>query len=116
MTAGSGITSHVLDLTTGQPAADLEIVLEAAGASGAWRELGRARTDAGGRVETLTPGGTCLPGRYRLRFETGRYFAARDIAPLHPVVEVAFTVRDGEPHYHVPLLLGPFGYTTYRGS
>ena len=110
----SGITSHVLDLTSGTPAAGVEIALERADGAG-WTSLGRARTDADGRVKDAF---ATLPaaGRYRLTFATGAYFAARSVACFHPEVSVVFEVRDPAQHHHVPLLLSPFGYSTYRGS
>src|SRR5262245_40155451 len=110
----SGITSHVLDLTTGTPAAGIEVTLERATPAG-WSALGRARTDADGRVRDAfaAPPAT---GRYRLTFAAGAYFAARAIASFHPEVSVVFEVRDAGQHHHVPLLLSPFGYSTYRGS
>jgi len=109
-----GITSHVLDLTTGTPAAGLEISLERATSTG-WLPLGRASTDADGRVREAF---ATLPaaGRYRLTFATGAWFAARKVACFHPEVTVVFEVRDPAHHHHVPLLLSPFGYSTYRGS
>lgn len=116
MTARNEITSHVLDLTTGRPAVGVEVVLEGGSLNGVWRELGQSRTDADGRLQFLLPEGSLATGQYRMRFETAPYFAARGVTPFHPHVEVAFTLTDTEAHCHVPLLLGPFGYTTYRGS
>ena len=113
---GIRITSHVLDLTSGRPAAGVGIVLEGGSLNGAWRELGQLLSDTDGRVQFLLPSGSLAAGHYRLRFETAPYFAVRGVTPFHPVVEVVFTLTDETTHCHVPLLLGPFGYTTYRGS
>jgi 5-hydroxyisourate hydrolase len=110
----SGITTHVLDLTAGTPAAGVEITLEQAKGAG-WAALGRATTDADGRVREAF-GSLPGPGRYRLTFATGAYFASRRLACFHPEVSVVFEVRDPAQHHHVPLLLSPYGYSTYRGS
>jgi 5-hydroxyisourate hydrolase len=116
----SAITTHVLDTAAGRPAAGVAVVLERH-AGGAWRKLGAGSTDADGRLRDLLPAGAGLEaGTYRLTFATGAYFAARGIASFHPEVAVSFLVAaEKVPHYehhHVPLLLSPFGYTTYRGS
>lgn len=112
----SPITTHVLDTSLGRPAAGVAVVLEASEAGG-WRELGRGRTDGDGRCRALLPEGASLGrGAHRLVFETGAYFAARGVASFHPSVVVVFEVREPSQHHHVPLLLSPFGYTTYRGS
>ena len=110
----SAITSHVLDLASGVPAAGVEIALEFFGPAG-WTSLGRGTTDADGRLREAfakLPG----PGRYRLTFATGAYFAARRTTSFHPEVCVVFEVRDASQPHHVPLLLSPYGYSTYRGS
>ena len=78
--------------------------------------LARATTDADGRVKTFTPTPSLTPGTYRLTFEVGSYFAATGVEAFYPRVVVEFDVRDASQHYHVPLLLSPFGYSTYRGS
>src|SRR5260370_4468912 len=83
---------------------------------GGWAELATTGGDTNGRVANLLPGDLKSPaGTYRLRFDTGAYFAALGVAPFHPFVEIVFEIRDAE-QYHVPLLVSPFGYTTYRGS
>ncbi len=113
----SGITTHVLDTALGRPAAGVPITLELADGAGGWRTLGSGATDADGRLRTLLPAGAPLaPGTYRLRFDTRAYFAAAGSAAFYPYVEVAFAVADACAHYHVPLLLSPYGYSTYRGS
>lgn len=91
--------------------------LERRDASGAWRLLAAARTDQDGRCAQLLPENDPLsPGLYRLGFETTTYFAAHKLNGLYPLVEITFQVREGEQRFHIPLLLSPNGYTTYRGS
>jgi 5-hydroxyisourate hydrolase len=112
----SAITTHVLDTARGCPAAGVVVVLEIEQA-GAWREIGRGVTDADGRVKALLAPGTPLSaGVHRLTFATGAYFLGQDVAAFYPEVKVVFTVTDPARHHHVPLLLSPFGYSTYRGS
>ncbi len=110
----SGISTHVLDIAQGRPAAGVAVTLAIRDGDG-WTELGTRRTDAHGRAGDLLPPRAQRPGTYRLRFEIGDYFAARGVAAFYPWVEIVCTLSD-EPHYHVPLLVSPFGYTTYRGS
>lgn len=113
----SGITTHVLDTALGRPAAGVPVTLESRGAGGVWQTLGRGRTDADGRLRDLLPHGFALAeGDYRLTFDAGAYFAARGAEGFYAEVAVSFVVRDAAAHYHVPLLLSPHGYTTYRGS
>jgi 5-hydroxyisourate hydrolase len=112
----SGITTHVLDTSRGQPAGGVPVALEFRERD-TWRELGRATTDDDGRVQQLLPAGASLiGGSYRLKFQTETYFTAHDIEGFYPEVSIVFEVRDVAQHYHVPLLLSPFGYSTYRGS
>ncbi|MFZ0796451.1 MAG: hydroxyisourate hydrolase [Terriglobales bacterium] len=111
------ISTHVLDTTQGQPAKDVPVRLERQDATGNWWLLASARTDQDGRCAQLLPENEALaPGVYRLGFETATYFAACKLDGLYPSVEIIFQVRDGEQHFHIPLLLNPNGYTTYRGS
>jgi 5-hydroxyisourate hydrolase len=113
----SGITTHVLDVSRGRPAAGISVTLEAQTGAGDWRAVGRGETDADGRLKSLTGGGdTLTEGVYRLTFGTGDYFAARAEETFYPLAVVVFRVRDAAEHYHVPLLVSPFGYSTYRGS
>jgi 5-hydroxyisourate hydrolase len=108
----SAITTHVLDTSRGQPAAGVPVRLEHAG-----RVLGDGFTDADGRLRDLLPSGAPLaPGVYRLTFDTGAYFRGQGTEAFYPHVAIDFEIRDGAQHYHVPLLLSPFGYSTYRGS
>jgi 5-hydroxyisourate hydrolase len=111
------ISTHVLDTTTGRPAAGVGVILELQGAGGELQPVSRARTDADGRVRELVPGAVDLEaGTYRLTFETGAYFETLEIEGFYPRVFVLFSVRDSTQHHHVPLLLSPYGYSTYRGS
>lgn len=113
----SGISTHVLDTSRGRPAADLGVTLERIGKDGETAVLGTVRTDRDGRARALLPGGAALaPGRYRLRFDTGAWFSTAGIEALFPQVTVEFEVREGGGNYHVPLLLSPYGYSTYRGT
>lgn len=110
----SAITTHVLDTSRGRPAAGVPVVLDRAVDTG-WQTVGRATTDADGRAGDLLSSPP-REGRYRLTFDTDAYFSAVGDAGFYPEVSVTFTVSAGEEHYHVPLLLSAFGYSTYRGS
>jgi 5-hydroxyisourate hydrolase len=115
----SRLSTHVLDTALGRPAAGMVVHLEYAGPSGEWKLLGTCQTDTDGRCANLLPQSSdpaLLPGQYRLRFETGTYHAAQMVNGLYLTVEIIVTVRPGDTHLHVPLLLSPNGYTTYRGS
>ncbi|HEX2569097.1 MAG TPA: hydroxyisourate hydrolase [Polyangia bacterium] len=113
----SAITTHVLDTSRGCPAEGVKIQLERLEAGGAWHRIGSGATDANGRLRTLIPDGQALvPGVYRIVFDTAAYFATCGVTGFYPEVPVLFHVRDASQHYHVPLLLSPFGYSTYRGS
>ncbi len=110
------ISTHVLDLALGKPAGDVAVRLERQEPSG-WRLLASQRTDRDGRCNQLLPEGEHLSvGSYRLAFEITSYYEAQKIDALYPVVEVTFLVRAGDSQLHIPLLLSPNGYTTYRGS
>lgn len=113
----SGITTHVLDTARGAPAAGVPVVLEVWSGEDGWRVLGSATTDDDGRARRLLPGGAAIDeGTYRLTFDVHAHFRAQSVAAFFPEVAVVFTVRDPAQDYHVPLLLSPFGYSTYRGS
>jgi 5-hydroxyisourate hydrolase len=111
VSAVSAITTHVLDTARGVPAAGMAVRLELITAAGP-AELGRARTDDDGRVSDLGPA-VIQPGTYRLVFDTGGYFGGE---AFFPEAAVTFRIDGRAGHYHVPLLLSPFGYSTYRGS
>lgn len=105
------LSTHVLDTSLGRPARGVPVSLETlAGAA-----LGEGRTDADGRIAAIGPE-RLAPGHYRLRFDSGAYYAASATTAFYPEIAIAFTVTDAGGHYHVPLLLNPFGYSTYRGS
>ena len=113
----SAITTHILDTARGRPAAGVHVVLESIDVRDEWHVLGRGVTDDDGRLRTLLPASPPPPaGMYRLVFGTRGYFDAQGIRAFYPHVTVTFQVDDGAGHYHVPLLLSPFGFTTYRGS
>jgi hydroxyisourate hydrolase len=115
-TGMSGITTHVLDTSLGRPAGGVAVAL-ARREGGAWIEVGRGRTDADGRCKELLPQGAALQQSvYRLTFDSAAYFGARGSPTFYPEVSVVFEVREPAQHHHVPLLLSPFGYSTYRGS
>lgn len=105
------LSTHVLDTSLGRPAVGLAITLTTADGA----ELATAATDADGRVGRLGPD-MLDAGDYVLTFATGDWFTAAGVRGFYPRVSIAFTVRDGSEHYHVPLLLNPYGYSTYRGS
>ena len=112
----SGITTHVLDTSRGRPAEGVPATLEVE-AAGGWKLLGKGTTNSDGRITDLTSPDTQLTaGVYRLIFDTGRYFAAQQLKAFYPQVTIVFRIEDTSQHYHVPLLLSPFGYSTYRGS
>lgn len=112
--ARSHITTHVLDTGTGRPASGVKATLEARTASG-WQEIGAGVTDVDGRIATLGPT-KVEAGRHRIMFDTGDYFGRTDTETFFPVVSIDFAVNDLDAHYHVPLLISPFAYSTYRGS
>jgi 5-hydroxyisourate hydrolase len=109
----SPITTHVLDTALGRPVRGLPVRLEVQGDDGGWRLLAERQTDADGRVTDLLPEGPLEARRFRLTFETGAYHGP---GAFYPRVEVTFDVRQPGEHHHIPLLLSPFGYSTYRGS
>jgi 5-hydroxyisourate hydrolase len=107
------ITTHVLDTARGTPAANLGVLLERRHGSD-WLAVGRGVTDANGRVTAFTSA-SVEPGTYRLTFDTGAYHRAAGFTPFFPEVTVVFEVAT-PVHHHVPLLLSPYGYSTYRGT
>ena len=109
------ITTHVLDIARGAPAEGITVILELRQAS-AWAPMGRGTTDENGRVTTLTDG-SLTPGTYRLTFDIGSFHREQGLSvSFFPEVKITFNVRDPDEHFHLPLLLSPFGYSTYRGS
>lgn len=113
----STITTHILDISKGRPASGVPVTLEYFADGKTWRELGRAIADADGRVKDLVSTDAKLAeGVYRLTFNTALYFAAQKKQGFYPEVMITFVIDDATQHYHVPLLLSPFGFSTYRGS
>lgn len=111
------ISTHILDTAQGAPARNVPVRLERQESSGDWRLVGSARTDQDGRCGQLLPEGEAVAaGIYRLTFDTASYYAAQKIEGLYPLVQITFAAKQGEVHFHIPLLLSPHGYTTYRGS
>ena len=111
------LSTHVLDATTGRPAAGVLVRLEH-GADAGWVPAGAGQTDADGRLRLASQEGTgdFDPGVYRITFGTGAYFTARGKASFYPEVTITFEMTARDEHYHVPLLLSPYAYSTYRGS
>jgi 5-hydroxyisourate hydrolase len=110
------ISTHILDIAIGKPAKNVPVRLEKQESEG-WRVVASQRTDSDGRcAQLLSDGDDLVEGSYRLTFDTASYYAAQQSHGLYPVVEVTFLVRAGETQFHIPLLLSPNGYTTYRGS
>jgi 5-hydroxyisourate hydrolase len=112
----SGITTHILDTAHGRPAGGVSVILERlVGAE--WKVLGRTATNADGRIGAFFPATPISsPGAYRLRFDVAPYFRAQAAESFYSEITITFNVDDPAEHYHVPLLLSPCGYTTYRGS
>jgi 5-hydroxyisourate hydrolase len=106
------LSTHVLDATTGAPAEAVAVRVESL-IDGGWQPGAAGRTDADGRIRELGDPGV---GVHRLVFDTGEYFRRLEVAGFYPEVAVTFEVIDAAAHHHVPLLLSPFAYSTYRGS
>jgi 5-hydroxyisourate hydrolase len=110
------ITTHVLDTSSGGPAVGMTVILEIRQAS-EWVPVNRGVTDEKGRLTTLTDDWPVSPGIYRLTFDVGDYHRWAGVAaPFFPEVRVTFNVRDVDRDFHVPLLVSPFGYSTYLGA
>lgn len=113
----AGITTHVLDTARGKPAAHVPITLEVRDAAGVWSLVGRGVTDEDGRLRDLTSQHEMRAATYRITFDTEAYFTALGIGShFYPRVSIEFAVQAPSEHFHVPLLISPFGYSTYRGS
>ncbi|QJX48333.1 hydroxyisourate hydrolase [Hymenobacter taeanensis] len=111
----SQLTTHILDTTRGKPAAGVSITLYRQQAQ-SWTTLATGTTNSDGRISDLLPKDEVLPsGTYKLKFLTQEYFDQQGVVTFYPFVEIVFAITTSE-HYHVPLLLNPFGYSTYRGS
>ena len=113
----SPITTHVLDTSQGCPGVNIRIRLEQQQSDKTWQEIASGSTNSDGRIANLIQEDEMInSGVYRMLFETGPYFEQQGIAYFYPEIEVRFLLNHMEQHYHIPLLLSPFGYSTYRGS
>lgn len=111
----SQLTTHILDTTKGRPATNVSVTLFYF-KNNSWEKIITGTTNQDGRIPGLIPANQTLEhGNYKLLFETSHYFTTQGINSFYPFVEIVFTI-DSSEHYHVPLLLNPFGYSTYRGS
>lgn len=111
------LSSHILDINSGRPAAGVTIVLSKMNANKSWEVIDRRTTDSNGRVKDFLEqkDGKTNKGTYKLTFLTAPYFEVRKQESFYPFIDVVFTIKD-DNHYHVPITLSPFGYSTYRGS
>jgi len=109
------VSTHVLDISRGRPAQGVPVTLDRKDGS-TFTRLKDGKTDADGRVKELVPEGQLTNGTYRITFDTETYFTAQGVEGFYPEASILFVIRDAEAHYHVPLLLSAFGYSTYRGS
>jgi 5-hydroxyisourate hydrolase len=112
----STISTHVLDTSLGRPATNVRVTLERLGAD-ASAAIATSSTDANGRIAAFgDPGPNVAPGTYRLRFDTAEYFARTGRPVFYPEIVVSFRIEAADEHFHIPVLVSPFGYSTYRGS
>lgn len=109
------LTSHVLNTATGQPAANMKISLHKL-QEGAWQEIAAKVTNSDGRAGHFLSQESFTEGTYKMFFDTGAYFKQLAVKGFYPYVEIVFVIEKPQDHYHIPLLISPFGYTTYRGS
>ena len=113
----SPITTHVLDTANGRPATGVAVSLERQLPGGDWQTLGSGSTDSDGRIGSLLADeAQVTPGTYRLNFDAGAYFAAQGTSTLYGIIPIVFVIEKPQAHLHIPLLLSPFQYSTYRGS
>ncbi len=113
--AAAEISTHILDLARGTGGANVPVRLERRDGAGTWAKVADASTDANGRVRSFGPSESFAPGTYRLAFDMTRY-AAGPATPFFPEIVITFSVTDAGAHYHVPVAVSPFGYSTYRGN
>jgi 5-hydroxyisourate hydrolase len=110
-----GLSTHILDTALGRPVANISLTLSELQAD-SWISLGHGVTDTDGRCKTLLGDAPLRAATYKIHFATANYFAAQNLNPLYPCIEITFTVTDPTQHHHIPLLLTANGYTTYRGT
>ncbi|XP_042887875.1 5-hydroxyisourate hydrolase-like isoform X3 [Penaeus japonicus] len=113
--AGNPLTSHVLDTATGRPAANMKLSLHRL-QNAVWQEIAVKETNSDGRAGQFLSQEAFTPGTYKMFFDTGDYFRQQGTTGFYPYVEIVFVIEKPEEHYHIPLLLSPYGYSTYRGS
>ena len=116
MSTRSPITTHVLDTALGQPAAGLSITLSERTTDQQWIVRASGVTNEDGRIADLLEPGSLKPGVYQMHFDIGAYHSKMGVKGFYPEAFIIFEVQNVEEHYHIPLLLSPFGYSTYRGS
>ena len=118
MNARSPITTHVLEISRGRAAQGVPVTLEVqSGPQGSWTLVKNAKTNGDGRIEDLMPKGTqATAGVYRLTFDVAAFYAATGTKTFYPSASIVFEISNPAEHHHVPLLLSPFGYSTYRGT
>jgi 5-hydroxyisourate hydrolase len=109
-----GISTHILDTSRGKPAPGVLVTLESRTGDGVWKPIGHGETNDDGRLRITED--SVESGTYRLTFDVGTYFRERHVETFYPEAIIIFSVNDGAQHYHVPLLLSPWGYSTYRGT
>ncbi|MEE2962465.1 MAG: hydroxyisourate hydrolase [Myxococcota bacterium] len=112
----SPITTHILDTSLGKPAQEVSVSLSFRNTDGTWSLMGHGHTDGDGRIKNLLAPNQLIPGTYRMCFDTEAYFESQQVKGFYPEVFIVFQIENTDQHYHVPLLLNPFGYSTYRGS
>lgn len=117
MSTVNTITTHALDTSLGKPAAGLPVTLEQLCPDGSYTLLASGTTNEDGRIKDfMAPGAGLVEGIFRMTFDTGTYFRTSQTTGFYPVVQVVFEVKGTGQHYHIPLLISPYGYSTYRGS
>ncbi|WP_313373842.1 hydroxyisourate hydrolase [Chishuiella sp.] len=109
------LSSHILDLSTGNPAKNVSVTLQKMNKDKLWKIISTNNTDENGRINNLLPSQNNNEGIYKLVFDTHPYFENKNIDSFYPFVEVVFTIK-GQEHFHVPITISPFGYSTYRGN
>ena len=113
----SPITTHVLDTSIGKPAYGVEVQIDYCLDDDSWITIGKGKTDANGRIHDLLSSNHVLKtGRYKICFETAKYFEGKKISTFYPFITIHFDIKVTQEHYHIPLLISGYGYSTYRGS